>query len=109
MQVLPSQKQQASPSLTDPRDPKKVQGSYTIVGIYQDGLELVRDGNIPVKLIERLLGTPIDTSHAKAPSHPQIVFPEDLFMQKHPADGRTAILTFLSTKPDGEGGGSLPI
>lgn len=86
--------------LTDPRDPKRVQGSYTIVGIHQDGLELVRDGNIPAKLIERLLGTPIDTSRAKAPSHPQIAFPEDLLTQKHPEDGRTAILTFLSMTPD---------
>ena len=83
--------------LTDPRDPKKVQGSYTILGIHQDGIELVRDGNIPAKLIQRLLGVPIDTSHARPPSHPQTAFPETLLMQKHPADGRTAILTFVST------------
>jgi len=84
--------------LTDPRDPKKVKGSYTIVGIHQQGIELVRDGNIPASLIEQLLGIPIDTSHARAPSHPQTVFPETLLTDKHPADGRTAILTFVSTQ-----------
>src|SRR5205807_4828583 len=57
--------------LTDPRDPKKIQGSYTILGINHQGVELVRDGNIPAKLIQRLLGVEIDTSHARSPSHPQ--------------------------------------
>ena len=36
--------------LTDPQDPKRVQGSYTILGIHQQGVELVRDGNIPASL-----------------------------------------------------------
>ena len=87
--------------LTDPQDPKRVQGSYTILGIHQQGVELVRDGNIPAKLIQRLLGVPIDTSHARSPSHPQAVFPETLLTEKHPADGRTAILTFVSTQSQG--------
>ena len=84
--------------LTDPKDPRKVQGSYTILGIHSSGIEVVRDGNIPAKLIERLLDVPLDYSNTKAPKHPQAQFPDALIHQgQDPAQSRVAILTFVST------------
>jgi hypothetical protein len=84
--------------LTDPRDPKKVKGSYTILGLHAGGIELVRDGNIPAKLIEHLLGVSIQrTERTIAPKHQQADFPETLVTGKHPAAGRVAIIEFVST------------
>lgn len=84
--------------LTDPKDPRKVIGSYTILGVHQRGIEVVRDGNIPARLIQQLLGVPLDFSNTKPPKHPQATFPESLVTDSNPAQGRVAILTFVSTE-----------
>ncbi|QBD78303.1 hypothetical protein EPA93_20790 [Ktedonosporobacter rubrisoli] len=85
--------------LRNPRDPGKVKGSYTIIELHTGGLELIRDGNIPARLLELLLGIPIHrTERTIAPKHQQAAIPEALIVDKNPAVGRAALLKFLSTK-----------
>jgi hypothetical protein len=84
--------------LEDPHDPGIVKGSFTIVHVDQEGLKLVRDGNIPAHMLEKLLDKPIqETANTRRTVHKQPDFPETIFEHvSHPAEGRQAILTFIT-------------
>lgn len=65
--------------LDDPRDQHISIGSYPIIELTPQGLRLVREGNLPTRLLERLIGLPLDDTEAKPAKYPQHEFPADLF------------------------------
>lgn len=66
--------------LQDPTDRNIARGSYTILAVRTEGLQLVREGNVPGYLFEYLLEAPLDrvtTMPAKFPQ-PVVAIPDGL-------------------------------
>jgi hypothetical protein len=87
--------------LEDPKDPHRAVGSYTILGLSDSGLQLVREGNIPSEVIQKLLGVEIDTSdHTVAKSMKPLSFDSTRLEGVDPRFARIAILSSLQDRPE---------
>lgn len=86
--------------LEDPKDDLVAVGSYTILGLSRDGLQLVREGNIPSELLQKLLGVDIDkSSHTVAKSMKPLSFDASRLEGVDPRIARIALLTSLRDHP----------
>lgn len=86
--------------LQDKKDAQRAVGSYTILGLTDRGLALVREGNIPSELIEKLLGVGIDrSSHTVAKSMQPLAFDSARIDGVHPRFARIALLSSLQDHP----------
>ncbi len=81
--------------LKDPTAHPRLLGSYTIINFGMEGIKLIRDGNIPVGVIERILELPINKKGAGKPKFRQMDFPGHLFSDQAPQAIRQAILNYL--------------
>ncbi|MBI3443439.1 hypothetical protein HY008_02115 [Candidatus Woesebacteria bacterium] len=81
--------------LKDARDFGRVRGSYAILGVSNEGLSLVRHGNVPVEILEFLLDKPVLVDGAKGPNFPQHEFPSSLIENLSPPTARSAIIFYL--------------
>ncbi len=83
--------------LKDPYPNPKLQGSYTIITLSEKGIELTRDGNIPGKYIQTILGFNFisNGSLPKSAKYPQLEFPEFMFEGLNSKGVRMAILLYL--------------
>lgn len=80
--------------LRDPLAHPNLKGSYTIISFDREGVKLIRDGNIPCSIIEKILQLPIDKSQSRKPNHPQMNFPSHL-TSGHPRKIRDAVLLYI--------------
>ena len=81
--------------LHDPKDKGVVTGSYTILNVNTNGLQLIREGNISSKVFDTIFdGIKIDKSSAAPSKHPQINFEEVLALGLSPSDARIAIISY---------------
>lgn len=81
--------------LEDPQAHPKHVGSYTIFTLDRGGIRLERDGNIPGRLFEKILGTSINAKYARKSNYPQLKFPKSLLKNLEGAKVREAILLYL--------------
>lgn len=72
-------------------------GSYSIITFTKEGIELTRDGNIPGKVLEKLLGTKIIYDKAKKPHHKQKEFPLRIFNSMSRRQMRQSLLLYLNS------------
>lgn len=84
--------------LTDEKDTGRVKGSFTIISISKDGLQLTRDGHIPGQVFNHLLENVLDVSNSIPAKFPQIKFPKNFFKGISPEDTREKILSFIYSK-----------
>lgn len=82
--------------LKDPKAHPEHKGSYTIIAVDKNGISLTRDGNIPGRIIERILGVKLNKEKAKKINHPQIKFPDSLLEGFSPEEIRQNILQYLN-------------
>ncbi len=86
--------------LTDDETNRAVQGSYTILGITDTGVKLIREGNLPGHMFNILLGTDIDTSDfTTAKSVQPLSLPSSSFEGLDPRMVRMVILSSLKELP----------
>lgn len=81
--------------LKDPKAHPKHVGSYTIFTFDRGGIRLERDGNIPGRLFEKILGISINAKHARKSNYSQLKFPKRLLKNLTGAKVREAILLYL--------------
>lgn len=86
--------------LADPNARGDVRGSYTILGVGRDGVELARDGNLPRSAFEQLLDTPIRGTPPAGPRFPQAAFPPSLAARLDPGATRLAVICWLRGWPE---------
>jgi hypothetical protein len=70
-------------------------GSYTILGVSDVGLQLIREGNVPSALLKEFLGDIDTTGATTAKSLQPLVFPTELIQGVNPKTARIAILSTL--------------
>ncbi len=56
---------------------------------------MIREGNIPVNLLESILETSINSKEAKKSNYSSYIFPEGLISDLSPKDARSAIIFYL--------------
>lgn len=86
--------------LKDPKAHPRHLGSYTIFTFGRKGIKLERDGNIPIRLFEKIFTLPIETEDARKPTYPQLKFPNRLFKNLTGAKVREVILLYLKGQID---------
>ena len=92
-----SQKSGIKIFLTDKLDTGKVKGSFTIISLSEDGLKLIRDGNIPGHVFPYLFEADINTKDSIPAKFPQIEFPVDFFIGVSAENARKKILSFITS------------
>jgi hypothetical protein len=83
--------------LEDPSDPGITKGSYSIISVGNDGAKLIRDGNVPGNVINKVLGS-LDMTNASLAKHPQPNIPEGILAHENPRLVRAAIIFYLQGK-----------
>lgn len=81
--------------LKDPYAHPETLGSYTILTLSQKGIEVTRDGNIPVKIIQPILNQKLILDGAKLSKYPQREFPLKMIEGLNAKGIRMAILLYL--------------
>lgn len=81
--------------LRDPKANPEVMGSYTIIAFNEQGIELIRDGNVPGNMIEHILHLPLITERTTPPKYSQLNFSKDLIEGLSPQGVRMASLLYL--------------
>ncbi|MBU3957425.1 hypothetical protein KKI19_04100 [Patescibacteria group bacterium] len=87
--------------LRDPRANSLLKGSYTIITLSERGIELTRDGNIPGRVIEKIIRSPLVTEGVRRSRYPQLEFPDSMFEGLSPKGVRIAALLYLTGKNPG--------
>lgn len=82
--------------LIDDKDLGRAKGSFAIVGVGRNGINLVRDGHLPAYIFPYLFEVSIDTAMAGQAKFPQIEFPQDYFSGESPQNVRKKIIDYLS-------------
>lgn len=77
-----------------------VHGSYSIFRFHSQGVEAVREGNIPTKHFRYIFEEEIDFSNVVAAKHPQLEFPEELFAELSPAEAKKALIAYAEGRID---------
>ncbi len=82
--------------LSDPKDKKRTKGSYSIIGISNSGVHLVRDGNVPVSWLRKILGIDIEDGDATPSKFDPPEIPNNFFDSSKPLyDTRVAVIRYL--------------
>jgi len=81
--------------LVDDRDPGVIKGSYLILSLNPDGMNVEREGNIPSRIMERILGIEFNRRNTKGSNYPQHDFPETLTENLSPQNARAALVFYL--------------
>lgn len=82
--------------LKDELDTGRALGSYTIFNINRNGIELVRNGNIPWTLFHSLFGVnKIRNMRSKSPIHPQLDLSGEALSNLSPKEARIAIISSI--------------
>ena len=71
-----------------------VKGSYTIFSIGKNGIQAVREGNIPVDTFKYIFGDKIDKKETVPAKHPQLKIPSELLEGLTPPQVREAIIHY---------------
>lgn len=81
--------------LRDENANSKLKGSYTIIALEKRGTRLVREGNIPSWIIEKILNLKIDKKDADEAKYPHMKFPSDELSELPPEEIRSRILSHI--------------
>lgn len=89
--------------LRDPRIHDRIQGSYTIITLGDNGVEVTRDGNIPQRVLQPIFGGLVfSTDKMTAPKYPQMEFPDILINGLSAREIRTAVLRYVNGEDPNE-------
>lgn len=83
--------------LRDPRIHDRIKGSYTIITLGENGVEVTRDGNIPHRILKPIFGgLSFSTDKMTTPKYPQMEFPDSLITGLSVREIRVAILRYVN-------------
>jgi tRNA A37 threonylcarbamoyladenosine synthetase subunit TsaC/SUA5/YrdC len=74
----------------------KARGSLSIISATASGLKLVRQGYLPLPVLEKLVGHPLDTTTTRPASYPQLLLEQELTNNLTPVELRQVILKLLA-------------
>jgi hypothetical protein len=74
----------------------RARGSLSIISATASGLKLVRQGYLPLPVLEKLVGHPLDTTTSRPASYPQLLLEQELTNNLTPVELRQVILKLLA-------------